>query len=73
MARHAYWVDDAAQLNGAHEVHTERCVYLPAYDRRTPLGSHSDCWGALERAKRRYRQVNGCKRCSLGCHTPLDD
>lgn len=72
MALEDYWVDDAPQLNGDHEVHTERCVRLPKYDRRTSLGVHGDCWDALEKAKLYYLQVNGCKRCSRGCHVPLD-
>ena len=68
----AYWVDDAPQLNGNHEVHVESCVYLPNYDRRTSLGAHADCWEALAKAKAYFDRVNGCKRCSTGCHTPLD-
>ncbi len=72
MARHAYWVNDEARLNGTHEVHDEDCLQLPRESDRTPLGTHVDCWDALERAKSYYNDVNGCPRCSPTCHRSLD-
>lgn len=72
MASGTYWVEDEVQLNGDHLVHAESCVHLPRYESRTALGTHADCWDALEHAKLYYNQVNGCHYCSRGCHVALD-
>lgn len=64
-----YYVNNNAQSNGDHEVHTEDCIYLPLPQNRTYLGTFSTCSTAVTEAKKYYRQVNGCKTCSKECHT----
>jgi hypothetical protein len=62
-----YYVNDRAQANGDHEVHTVDCTYLPAH--RTYLGSFMSCHGAVLKARETYTHVNGCAFCSSACHT----
>lgn len=64
-----YYVNKNAQSNGDHEVHREDCVYLPLLANRQYLGEFTSCEGAVKEAKRYYSQSNGCKTCSLNCHT----
>lgn len=62
-----YYVNNQAQSNGDHEVHTSTCTYLP-YDKKH-LGDHSHCSYAVAEAKKTYWQSNGCYYCSNACHT----
>jgi len=62
-----YCVNNNAQANGDHEVHTKTCTYLPS--NRTELGWHVNCKSAVLAAKTKYRQSNGCYWCSRECHT----
>ena len=62
MAR--YYVNDNAQRNGDHEVHTTGCPYLPMIVNKTYLGDFSSCAPAVRAAKRIYPQSNGCWTCS---------
>ncbi|MEX1014147.1 MAG: hypothetical protein WDZ80_03235 [Candidatus Paceibacterota bacterium] len=64
-----YVVNDNAQSNGDHEVHTTSCVYYPKIKSYTNLGWHSDCHSAVREAKKHYDQSNGCATCSESCHT----
>ena len=64
-----YYVNDNAQHNGDHEVHTEHCAWLPSPGNRTYLGYHTGCGSAVDEARRHYSQVNGCYHCSRPCHT----
>ena len=64
-----YYVNDNAQDNGDHEVHTKDCSYLPEARNRTYLGDHSTCSSAVTEAKKHYKQSNGCYWCSRACHT----
>ena len=61
-----YYVNNKAQSNGDHEVHTENCTYLPS-DRKY-LGDFSNCKDAVAEAKKTYNKSNGCKTCSNACH-----
>ena len=61
-----YCVNNRAQTNGDHEVHTYTCTYLP--DNRTYLGDFYSCAPAVAEAKKTYRQSNGCYFCSRDCH-----
>lgn len=63
----AYCVNNRAQANGDHEVHTDDCRYLP--NSRTTLGVHASCHSAVAAAKRIYKTANGCRTCSPVCHT----
>lgn len=62
-----YFVNNAAQPNGDHEVHKVGCYYMPG--NRKYLGQFSTCAGAVFEARKHYGQVNGCKHCSGDCHT----
>ncbi len=62
-----YYVNNRAQNNGDHEVHTTGCNYMPSD--KIDLGDHDNCRSAVQRAKTYYNQSNGCYHCSNACHT----
>jgi hypothetical protein len=62
-----YYVNNKAQSNGDHEVHTSDCIYIPA-DKKY-LGQFSNCADAVKEAKKTYSKSNGCYYCSNACHT----
>ncbi|MCU1376581.1 MAG: hypothetical protein JWO68_3867 [Actinomycetia bacterium] len=64
-----YYVNQNAQSNGDHEVHTASCTQGPDESNRTYLGDHAGCAPAVTEAKRHYSQSNGCYYCSNACHT----
>lgn len=64
-----YYVNDNAQANGDHEVHTFSCSFIPQAVNRTFLGDFSTCRPAVATAKRIYPRSNGCYYCSRSCHT----
>ena len=67
MAR--YYVNNRAQSNGDHEVHTTGCRYLPKIVSKKYLGDFSSCRPAVIAAKKIYPQSNGCWTCCRPCHT----
>ena len=64
-----YCVNQNAQPNGDHEVHTATCTVLPAVQNQTYLGEFTSCGPAVVAAKKHYKQSNGCAFCSPACHT----
>lgn len=64
-----YFVNDNNQPSGEHEVHKEGCTWLAKAHSVTPLGNHYGCQSAIEKARRIYRNVDGCATCSPLCHT----
>jgi len=64
-----YYVNKQAQSNGDYEVHKADCSWLPSVENRRYLGSFTNCHDAVKEAKKYYSQSNGCKHCSLECHT----
>ena len=64
-----YYVNDRAQDNGDHEVHTETCASLPAAQNRTYLGNFDSCRQAVAAARRLYARADGCFHCSRPCHS----
>lgn len=64
-----YYVNQNAQPNGDHEVHTDECSYFKSMISKKSLGSHSNCKSAVTEAQKTYPQSNGCKSCSNECHT----
>jgi hypothetical protein len=64
-----YYVNKNAQANGDHEVHTTGCSFLPLERNRIYLGEFSNCHLAVQDARKRYSQVNGCYYCCNECHT----
>lgn len=67
MAR--YYVNRNAQDNGDHEVHVTGCSFMPAEHNRQYLGDFSNCWPAVNEARKYYPQSNGCYYCSRECNT----
>ncbi|PST83802.1 hypothetical protein C7T94_10895 [Pedobacter yulinensis] len=64
-----YYVNAQRQPNGDHEVHEERCTYMPGAANRRYLGSFSNCYAAVAAAKQIYPAANGCLHCCPACHT----
>lgn len=66
MAR--YFVNKKPQAGGEHEIHREGCTYMPEENNKMFLGSFSNCYEAVEEAKKFYISVDGCFYCSNACH-----
>ncbi len=64
-----YFVNQNAQENGDHEVHTSSCSYLPKSENLIPLGKHSNCFDAIKKSRQYFSQTNGCYFCCNACHT----
>lgn len=64
-----YYVNKNAQPNGDHEVHKEGCSWIPSAENRLYLGNFSSCKPAVDEAKKKYPQSNGCYYCCNECHT----
>lgn len=64
-----YYVNQNAQTTGEHEVHTATCSWLPNENNRIYLGDFPSCRPAVEKAKEFFDNVDGCKHCSVECHT----
>jgi hypothetical protein len=65
----AYYVNENAQENGDHEVHTTGCSWMPNAGNRKYLGDFSNCAPAVREAKKYYSKSNGCFYCCKACHT----
>ena len=64
-----YVVNRQPQDNGDHEVHHTGCPVLPAPEIQHYLGAFWSCVPAVIKASTLYPKANGCKICSLPCHT----
>lgn len=64
-----YYVNNNAQSNGDHEVHSETCFYLQFVQSKNDLGYHDTCYTAVAKAKQTYSTADGCKHCSEPCHS----
>lgn len=64
-----YYVNDSAQLNGDHEVHTGTCYYLPQILNKTYLGIFMNAIDATKKAKMYHVQSNGCAYCCPEANT----
>lgn len=64
-----YYVNDTAQPSGDNEVHEDDCHWLSLAKSKTYLGYFEDCKPAVRKAKKHYKQANGCIHCSEECHT----
>ena len=65
----AYYVNRNQQRGGDHGVHRAGCNQSPHEANRIELGAFTSCTEAVEEAKRRYPTANGCRFCSMDCHT----
>ncbi|WP_292587862.1 MULTISPECIES: hypothetical protein [unclassified Mesotoga] len=63
-----YYVDDSAKPAGEHEIHTEHCERLREVKSKTMLGDFVNCFGALQKARDFYQNVDGCAYCCSECH-----
>jgi hypothetical protein len=68
IAMPEYVLNSRPQPTGEHEVHTTTCSHVPRLENRIPLGSHTDCHGAMAQARRFYTNVDGCYFCCNPCH-----
>ena len=59
-----YYVNNKAQANGVHKVHTEECMYSSSSISSVDYG----CDAAIRKAKTIYTQSNGCFYCCKACH-----
>jgi hypothetical protein len=64
-----YYVNDAPQPTGEHEVHTTSCEHFDIMKNRIYLGYFSNCHDAIAMARRVYLTVDGCFHCCQPCHT----
>jgi hypothetical protein len=64
-----YYVNNNAQPNGDHEVHTYNCTHGPNDENRQFLGDFSNCAPAVIAAKKYYPKSNGCYFCANECNT----
>lgn len=65
----SYYVNRSPQPNGDHEVHVQSCSWLPLDVNRHYLGEFTNCYGAVQEARKYYSQVNGCYYCARPCNT----
>jgi len=65
-----YYLNEKADFNNNHEVHTKDCKYLPAIENRIYLGYFSSCKDAVKVAKEKkvLWKIDGCFFCSRPCH-----
>lgn len=70
MAKH-YYVNDNAQANDDHEVHTGECSWLPDIANRTYLGFFNNGIEVVAKAKQQFPNwnINGCYYCSPESNT----
>lgn len=65
----SYYVHKQTDDEGDHEVHKTGCIKMPKEENRIYLGEFSNCWDAVNAAKRIYSNSNGCYYCCRECHT----
>jgi hypothetical protein len=71
-----YCVDNEPGPDGTHEVHNVelgRCDRLPEPASRIDVGYHTSAHGAVAKAKKQFRRVNGCPRCCPEAHALVVD
>lgn len=64
-----YYMNKNAQKSGDHEVHEAGCDWMPNSENQLYLGNFTSCRGAVKKAKEYDSHADGCKHCSLACHT----
>jgi len=65
-----YYVNDRAQsTSNDHEVHRADCYWVQFIHSKTYLGYFSSCAPTVAVARTIYPDSNGCKTCSITCHT----
>ena len=64
-----YYVNTWAEENGGHEVHAAKCGHMAKPGYRIHLGDFRDCRDAVQEAKKRYAEAEGCKLCCRACYT----
>lgn len=64
-----YYLSKIALPNGKHEVHKEGCFNLPEPEDRIDLGYHTSCIYAIRKAKRYFKEIDGCFYCNYECYS----
>ncbi len=64
-----YYVSVMQQAHGNHEVHHETCRVLPEPSYRILIGEFYNCQDAVRAARKIFLASDGCKVCSLPCHS----
>ena len=68
MAHYYVNKNSTGNPNYNHEVHTDGCQWMPAFENRVDLGYHNSCSEALVEARKYYSNVDGCATCCPSCH-----
>lgn len=65
-----YYVNDDRTSNPGfhHEVHTKKHAEELNITNKSYLGDFSSCHGALDEAKKKYTDADGCRTCCNDCH-----
>ena len=63
-----FFLSTTTTNNGEHIVHKEVCDFLPTNSLRIDLGEYYSCEEALEEAKKKFKNSNGCFHCLVLCH-----
>jgi hypothetical protein len=65
-----YYVNNDSTYNPGyhHEVHTEKHANELMIKNKTYLGYYSNCYDALNEAKKLYHDADGCAICCPLCH-----
>ncbi|QZE12731.1 hypothetical protein K4L44_09025 [Halosquirtibacter laminarini] len=59
----SYYINHQNQKDGAHEVHTADCPFLPGSIDRRYIGAYKSVDMALDSARVEYMDVNCCSYC----------
>jgi len=63
-----FFLSTTTTNKGQYIVHKAVCDFLPNDSLRVDLGEYYSCEEALDSAKEKYDNINGCFHCALLCH-----
>jgi hypothetical protein len=58
-----YYVSTLPKPSGHHEVHADKCIYLPGFLNRKFLGHFHSPVAAIREAQKHYPKANACHEC----------
>ena len=56
------------RAKGGHDVHKMGCGFMPKEENRSRLGVFSRCHEAVDEARKRYPEADGCYYCARDCY-----
>ncbi|MBF2392460.1 hypothetical protein [Listeria marthii] len=70
MGQH-YYFNKNRDSKGKHEIHTDKCSFLPELSNREYIGYEDSSVAAKKRAEREYpsKKFDGCYYCCNSIHT----